>query len=226
MPINYWLFAGGVLLLTFFIGYTTFATAQLLQTWWPEQNLLLMPLENVVRLGMIGLCIGLGWLSGLSRVQLGWQAPQPLRQLLWGLLLGLAIGLFFFFTTDWLIRLTGQRFYSSLVIELIVPTTQRELWLVLLAMLPMVLLEELLFRSLLLGGLSVLIPAPLLLVILSVLFGLLHSPQGVWGMIGAGLAGIFFGVLFLWVGSLLLPVVAHYVTNALQIIQAKRRFAP
>jgi membrane protease YdiL (CAAX protease family) len=224
MAVNYWFFVAGVSTLTLFIGYTTFATARLLKKWRPDRNLLLIPTENLVRLGLIILCLGLGRLSGLGRDQLGWQASGPFRQLIWGSLIGLGIGLFFYYTTYWLIRRTGQRFYSSLVIELIVPTTRRELILVLLAMLPVVLLEELLFRSLLLGGLVPIFPPTILLIGLSLLFGVLHSPQGVWGMVGAGLAGLFFGLLFLWWGSLLLPFVAHYVTNAFQIVQAKRAF--
>jgi membrane protease YdiL (CAAX protease family) len=55
-----------------------------------------------------------------------------------------------------------------------------------------------------------------------VLFGLLHSPQGVWGMAGAALAGILLGLLFLAAGSLLLPCIAHYVANMMQIGVAYR----
>jgi membrane protease YdiL (CAAX protease family) len=85
-----------------------------------------------------------------------------------------------------------------------------------------VLLEELLFRSLLIGGLSPLLPAPLLMVLVSFLFGALHAPQGLWGMVGAGAAGIIFGALFLAEQSLLAPIVAHYLANLVQIMLAMR----
>jgi membrane protease YdiL (CAAX protease family) len=219
MPFNYWLFVICVLSLTAFVGYSTFVTARLLQKWRPNQNVLLLRGENLLRLIIILICLALGRLSGLSNARLGWQFPHPIRQVLGGIFLGLAIGIFFYYTTRWVIQRTGQRFYSSIVIELIVPADRRELVLVLLAMVPVVILEELLFRSLLLGGLTPLAPAPLLLVGLSVLFGLLHSPQGIWGMVGAGLAGLFLGLLFLWQASLLTPLVTHYVVNMFQVVQ-------
>jgi uncharacterized protein len=103
------------------------------------------------------------------------------------------------------------------VMHYIIPKSRREFLLVLLALIPVVLLEELLFRSLLLGGLSPLAPEIALLIGFGLVFGLFHSPQGIWGMIGAGLGGIIFGLLFLWQQSLLAPVVAHYVANAAQI---------
>jgi membrane protease YdiL (CAAX protease family) len=79
-----------------------------------------------------------------------------------------------------------------------------------------------LFRSLLLGGLQPIAPAALLLVLSSVLFGVLHLPQGAWGIAGAALAGALLGALFLVSGSILAPAAAHYVTNMAQIVQAKR----
>ena len=69
---------------------------------------------------------------------------------------------------------------------------------------------------------ALLLPLPLLLIGWSVLFGLLHAPQGLWGMLGAGLGGLLLGILFVVQGSILLPIVAHYVTNCVQVIQAMR----
>jgi uncharacterized protein len=217
MTWNYWLFLLLILGLTAFIGYGTYATARLLKTWQPDRNLLLMPEENLVRVVILVVAIGLGYLSGVDPARLGWQAPQPFNQLWIGIGVGLALALFFYVITCQIVRRTGERFYSSVVITYIVPKTNREFYLVLLALIPVVLLEEVLFRSLLLGGLSPLIPESALLIVLGVVFGLLHSPQGIWGMLGAGLGGIVFGLLFLWSGSLLAPIIAHYVANAVQI---------
>lgn len=226
MSFFYWVFVASVLGLTAFLGYGTFATARLLRTWQPEGNLLLMPGENVVRLGLLALCVGLGWLSGLSNAELGWVMPQAGRQVVWGVIVGGAVAAFFVLATRWVVQRTGKRFYSDQVIELIVPRTGRELGWVILALAPVVLLEELLFRSLLLGGLALILPVGWLLVGFGVVFGLLHSPQGVWGMVGAGLAGILFGILFLWQGSLLMPVIAHYVANLAQIVVAMATRTP
>ncbi len=222
MGLNYWLFVAATLTLTAFIGYGTFATARLLRVWRPDRNLLLLPEENVMRLLFILVCLILGRLSGLPPEQLGWVAPHPVTQVTLGTGIGLALGLFFFLTTRWVIRFTGQRFYSTVIIEYVVPGNLTEALLVTLALVPVVILEELLFRSLLLGGLAPILPVSGLVVGLGLLFGLLHSPQGLWGMAGASLAGILFGLLFLWQGSLLTPIIAHYLANWLQILLAMR----
>jgi membrane protease YdiL (CAAX protease family) len=222
MALTYWLFVAGTLALTALIGYNTYLSAQLLRRWRPAQNLLLLPAENLLRLLLIGLCIGLGWLSGLEPGQLGWvwpAGPGPLfRGLVWGGVLALA----FAASTFWIVRRTGQRFYSPVVVQAIVPRNRGELVLVCLAMAPVVLLEELLFRSLLLGGLAPVLPLPWLVIGWSLFFGLLHSPQGLWGMVGAGLGGMLLSWLFLREGTLVTPLVAHYVTNIVQLIQAMR----
>jgi membrane protease YdiL (CAAX protease family) len=213
----YWVFVVLTLALTGWIGYNTFLTARVLRTWQPDGNPLLHPLETLVRLGLIAACVGLGLLSGLEPAALGWTLDDSVGQTVWGVAAGLGLGLLFLLATRWVIRRTGQRYYSSLVIDLIVPKNRRELALTALAMVSVVLLEELLFRSLLVGGLAPLLPSPWLAVGFGVLFGLLHSPQGLWGMAGAALAGVILGLLFLAAGSLLLPCVAHYVANMVQV---------
>jgi membrane protease YdiL (CAAX protease family) len=222
MTINFWLFTLLTLALVAFIGYGTYTTARLLRTWRPDRNLLLLPAENLLRLVLIGVCLILGLLSGLPPSQLGWSFAQVGQQLWWGVVGGAVLAIFFYGSTQWLVRSTGQRFYSSVVIQAITPKDAREFMLVLVAMAPVVLLEELLFRSLLIGGLAPVVPLPLLIVGWSVIFGLLHSPQGMWGMVGAGLGGLVLSLLFVMQGSLLLPLVAHYVTNVVQVIQAMR----
>ena len=223
MPVGYWLFVGLTLVLVSLVGYGVYATNRLLRTWQPDRNLLLLPGENVVRLVLVLFCLLLGAASGLSCTQLGWSLQAWSTQTWIGLGWGCGLAIFFYLATQWMIRNGGQRFYSAVVIKAIVPQSRRELYLVLLAMAPVVLLEELLFRSLLLGGLAPILPAPVLMVASALLFGWLHVPQGVWGVAGATLAGLLFGWLFITQGSLLAPLVAHYVANAVQIIQAMRQ---
>lgn len=218
----YGLFVGLVLALTGLIGYSTFATAQLLRQWRPEGNLLLLPGEHGVRLVLIGLCWGLGRMSGLPAPVLGWTFPRVGEQLVWGGILGLGLALFFVLSTRWLVGRTGERFYSSTIIAYILPANGREALLIPLALVPVVLLEELLFRSLWIGGMGLALPPLFLWLVAALLFGLLHSPQGAWGVAGAALAGLIFGALFLWQGSLLMPMAAHYVANLVQIFYAAR----
>lgn len=222
MPLRYWCFVSLALGLTAFVGYGTYRTALLLRTWRPDRNILLLPGENLARLALILLCVGLGLLSGLAPAQLGWQWGAIAPQILGGSAAGVVLALIFYAATRWVVAAGGERFYSPTVLEIIVPRSQAEFWAVAAVMLSVVLLEELLFRSLLLGGLLPILPAPLLILAGGLLFGAMHSPQGVWGMVGAGLAGIGLGLLFLAAGSLLLPFVAHYITNMLQVWLALR----
>ncbi|MCB0159677.1 MAG: CPBP family intramembrane metalloprotease [Caldilineaceae bacterium] len=217
MTVRYLLFVCLTLFLTAFLGYGTYNTAKLLRTWTPDRNLLLLPGETIVRLILIGVCIGLGILSGLAPATLGWTAHDLDRQILWGMGWGVVVAGIFTITTRWLTAATGRRFYSDTVIQHIVPHDADELLWVTLAMVPVVVLEELLFRSLLLGGLTPLLAPWLLVVGAAILFGAMHSPQGAWGVLGASLAGMVFGLLFFQAGSIVLPAVAHYVTNMLQI---------
>ena len=223
MSFTYWIFVALTGLLLTFLSYGTFATAQLLRHWQPDRNLLLMPAETGLRLAMVVFTFVLGSLSGVPAAQLGWTLNQWRPQLLIGLGWGVALATIFYWTTRWLLQHGGERYYSAVVIHAITPKTNRELVAVLLAMIPVVLLEEMLFRSLLIGGFQILLPAPMLVIGWGIFFGALHSPQGRWGMIGAGLAGILLGMLFLYTGSVVAPLVAHYVANSVQVVQAMRR---
>lgn len=223
MTPRYWLFLMATLALTILIGYMTYNSARLLRNWQRDRNLLLLPVENLLRIALAGLCLGLGWVSGLDRSQLGWVWPaQPNNwfvALAWG---GLVAGLFIV-ATPWLVARTDERYYSAIVVDAIVPHSLRELWLVALAMIPVVLLEELLFRSLLIGGLDPVAPAGWLVVGWSALFGLLHSPQGRLGVAGATAAGLLLGWLFLIYTSLVVPLLAHYTINMIQLYYAMRQ---
>jgi membrane protease YdiL (CAAX protease family) len=222
MSVQYTSFALLTLTLTGIIAFMTYRTAQLLSHWQPDRNLLLLPAENLVRAGMIAVCIGLGVMSGVPLVQLGWTLQDWLRACAWGLIWGAALALVFYLSTKWVARRTDRRFYSPAVIEAILPRHAAEYWPVMLAMIPVVILEELLFRSLLIGGLGFVIPTPLLLASTAILFGLMHAPQGAWGVTGACIAGLVLGSLFLAFGSIIAPIVAHYVANVVQINQATR----
>jgi membrane protease YdiL (CAAX protease family) len=232
--------------LTAALGLATVATTRLLRTWRPQHNPLLLPGEIALRLVLIAVCAGLGWLSGVPAAMLGWQLTHWPRDLLLGMLVGLALAGAFSISTRWVVARTGHRFYSPLLTDLLAPRSGGELVAMTLALIPIVLLEEVLLRSLWIGGMAPLaaggavfpagasvlpagtamLPAGAavwwLVAASALLFGLMHSAQGAWGMAGAGLAGLLFGVLFVATGSLLLPVVAHWVADVAQVAALPR----
>ncbi len=226
MSLAYVTFVGLTLLLVAFVGYGTYRAAKLLPNWPLDQNPILHPLENALRLLLICCCVALGLLSGQPRSVLGWQFPEPLRQIGWGIASGVIIALLYIVTTQWVIARSGARYYTPAVVRVIVPRTPRQFATVSLAMVSIVLLEELLFRSLLLGGLTPVLPSWLLLAGGGIIFGLMHSPQGWWGMVAIAAGGVLLGLMFLAEQSLLMPAVAHYVVNMVQIVYAYWRGVP
>ena len=85
--------------------------------------------------------------------------------------------------------------------------------------------EELLFRGLIQTGLTALIgPLPALL-IASALFGALHWITNAYAVIAA-LLGVYFGLLLLLTESLIAPIVAHALYDAVALLQLARRSRP
>ena len=213
----------GILLLTAFLGWVTYRSHLLLKEFQPDFNLLLSLPEVIVRLLLVSVCLFLAWLSGVPAAQLGWPVENPMQVLVMGLGAGVVTVLAINLVTDWSIRRFGRQIYSPLLIQNIMPRCRLEWGLTALALLPPVLMEELLFRSLWLGCFSQVIGWPVLIIGTSVIFGLMHQPQGRLGMILAGSINVLFSGLFIWSGQLLLTLVAHYATNYLQLVIAYRR---
>lgn len=209
-----------ILLLTIFLGWITYQSNQLLKRYKPDFNLLLSPPEFIARLLLVGFCLFLAWSSGLSAQTLGLVSPNWLKSIGLGLTLGLATQIIIYLLTRWAIARFGREIYSPVVVQSILPKQPNEWILVSLALLPAVAMEELLFRSLWLAGFRAIIPLPLLIIGTSLVFGFMHLPQGVLGIILTGSINIFFCLLFIWSGELLVPLVAHYTINLLQLIVA------
>lgn len=212
-----------VILLTLLLAWVTYRSHLLLKEFQPPFNLLLSPAELAARLLLVGLCLGLAWLSGLPAEQLGLTSAQPFQTI--GL--GLALGLFSMVAINglmhWAIHRFGRNIYSPLVIRNILPRRPLEWLWIALAFVPAVAMEELLFRTLWLGLFQGLVPLLVLVLGTSLLFGLMHQPQGVLGMLVAGGLNILLSLLFIGSGELLLPLTSHYTINVLQVVAASRQ---
>jgi len=79
-------------------------------------------------------------------------------------------------------------------------------------------MEELIFRSLLLGAFSPHVNIIYFVIGVSIFFGLLHMPQGEWGVVGVILVSLIFSALFLWRQSILVVIVAHWLMNVVQLV--------
>jgi uncharacterized protein len=81
--------------------------------------------------------------------------------------------------------------------------------------------EELLFRSVLQGGLSGLIGTGPALLIASAVFGLFHLVTRAYAIL-AGLIGVYLGVLWLFSGNLLTPILVHALYDFVALLWFQR----
>jgi uncharacterized protein len=81
--------------------------------------------------------------------------------------------------------------------------------------------EELIFRGYLIqriGRLAGSLKAAV--IISSVIFALGHGYQGALGVAAVGVMGVLFGVIYLWRGNLIAPMVMHFIQNFIGLIVA------
>ena len=169
--------------------------------------------------GLLGVTVlALAWFSGVPPAALG-LADVGVTSV--GIGVGLGVGLYLAseagsYLTD---RLGVE--YDERLRELLAPEGPAEWALLLLVILPIVAGgEELLFRAALVGvvGAGFGVPAWVLVVGSSVLFGLGHSAQGTLGVAVTAALGIVLATAFVLTGSFLVVFVAHYVVNALEFV--------
>jgi CAAX protease family protein len=162
----------------------------------------------------VGLILVFLWLSGLAPRMLGLTRPQS-----WELTLNLLITFFLAIVFSiFLFRYTGGPLLRRLLkmAGALIPTTPRErIWFAIISI-GAGASEELLFRGLLLWYLNFFFPQlslVQLIVISSAVFGYCHLYQGWTGMVGTGVVGALFAWLYLFTGSLVLPMVVHALVD-------------
>ncbi len=165
----------------------------------------------------------LAWVAGR------WFGISPLEQLLptpaafgVGILaaIPLLVGLRWTLTTG----ASRVRHLVALVVEqlgpLLAPRSPAEL--VLLAALAG-LAEEIFFRGVVQAGLAHVLPESVALLVASAAFGLAHFITPTYALL-AGLAGLYLGGLFLLQGSLLVPILAHAIYDAVALHYVVRMY--
>ncbi len=210
------LFVVGLAMLMLIVAISTVRSGLLLRDWTPPSNLLLRWPDNLVRLLLVLLSVALGLTLGPGPAALQFAAGD----LITGLLAGLGLALLLTLLGIFVVRLWGESIASDRMLRCILPASRQEWFGVLPALRLAAGLEELLFRWLPLAGLTWLVSPWLLLWPLALFFGLLHWPQGWWGIAGTTVAAIYLAVLFLITGSIWPPLIAHYVMNVSQLVLA------
>ncbi len=168
-----------------------------------------------------GVLIGVAVYTGIPAEALGIAVSTD--YLVTGLTVGVAVGVALYLANE-LGAASARRFgidHSEELREMLAPESAGG-WLVLfVVVLPIIaLFEELLFRAALIGVLSAgfEISPWLLAVGSSIAFGFGHGIQGTAGVLVTGLLGFVLAAVFIYTGSLLVVVVAHYLINALEFV--------
>lgn len=217
------LFLAALVFFMLALGLATWYSGRALRTFTPHHNLLLTLPDNLLRLLLILICIVLGLFAGPGAGPLGWSTDNFARDVLLGIAAAAALMPALTWAGEAVVRRWGPEMYDNRLLRAIVPVNRREWVGVALALLSAAALEELLFRSLPLGGLAWLAPPWVLMWPLSLVFGLMHAPQGQWGIAGTALMGLVLSALFLLTGSIWVPLVAHWLLNVGEVTVAMRQ---
>lgn len=225
--INLWLFFAGLAILMALVAVGTVRTGQLLRTWTPSYNLMLSLPDNGLRLALLALCAAWGAWVGPGAEALGWRTPYWLSDTALGAVAGVILAGGLALLGKAVERRWGEAVSDTKMLRCILPASSGEWPGTLLALLLAAALEELMFRSLPLGGAAAVGGAGsalpyLLLWPLALFFGALHWPQSGWGVVGTTLAAVALALLFLLTGGIWAPLAAHYVMNVMQLLAARR----
>ena len=186
------------LIFTTFIAFMTYQSYQLLTRYRPDFNLLLSLPETIARIVMVLICLLIAWISGLSMAELG----LTVNNLWWSIAVGLGVGTVIQITinvaTVQAVNRYGSHIYSPWLVRNILPRHPAQWVWVALAFIPPIAMEELLFRTLWIGLFQDIIPLILLIGGTSLVFGLMHGPQGKLGIIVTGTINAIFCLLFVW----------------------------
>jgi len=229
---NFW-YAFGTLGLTAFLYWAAYQSNKLMKTVELKGNLLLNVPEFIFKLIIFGLCLGIASSLDVSRPAIssypngyfGWPSGQPAVDVVEGAALGLVIQFVVNIGSTIAVRVFGPDIYSPTIMKGIVPQNTRQWLLIIPPLLLAVAIEEMLFRALLVGGFSTVVSPWIMAVATSIVFGLMHAPQGRLGIVVTGIVGFVFATIFILTNSLVLVICTHYIINFIQIARAKEDVA-
>ncbi len=168
-------------------------------------------------LSLVSLILFFLWHNGESVVRIGWTGRHLVREVLLG------IGLFvpMFVGAFYLERLLLRLGLSSPATPL--PSLEArggaEALLGLLLVTVVAISEETLFRGYLLLRLRTTVRSSTVAVLLSsVIFAIGHGYEGTAGLVTVGAMGLVFALVYLWRGSLIAPIVMHFLQDFLAIV--------
>jgi len=169
-------------------------------------------------LAMVALIIFFLWRNGESTARIGWTA----RHLWVDIVLGLVLFVPVFFIASLLGSLLqglGLSGPSQSAMNALVPHTPAQFLLAITLVIVVAISEEFIFRGYLIRRFASSTASLTLAVILaSVIFAFGHGYEGAIGVIVVGFIGLVFALVYVWRGSLVAPVVMHFLQDFIGIV--------
>lgn len=170
-------------------------------------------------LALLSLVLYFVWRNGESVKAIGWTLAEGKREAVLGL--GLFVP-FFFMVSVLQAVLRGAGFSApEAPPSYLMPSGTAQILLALVFLMVVAVAEETIFRGYLLLRFQALMGNPTGAVLLSALiFSIGHGYQGSVGVITVAAIGLFLAVVYLWRGSLIAPIVMHFLQNFIGIFLA------
>jgi membrane protease YdiL (CAAX protease family) len=171
-------------------------------------------------LALVSLVLFFLWRNGEAFRRLGWNFRCCWRDIAWGIMLFVPL----LFAASWVDNLVQRIGFSpgpkSLPAALS-PHTPAELVLATVMVVVVAVVEETIFRGYLILRFTEVTRNTAVAVLLStIIFSLGHGYEGSAGVVTVGFMGLVFAVIYVWRGSLLAPMVMHFLVDFMSIVLA------
>jgi membrane protease YdiL (CAAX protease family) len=142
----------------------------------------------------------------------GWALGDGWKEVMWGM--GLFVPMvFLIYLLEFLLRSAGLSVPEAPP-SYLTPSGTLEMALAMVFLVVVAAAEEVIFRGYLLLRFTQLLQKPAAAVLLAAaVFSLGHGYQGTGGVLGVWVLGVIFGAVYLWRGSLVAPMVMHFLQN-------------
>jgi uncharacterized protein len=169
-------------------------------------------------LGLVGLILFFLWRNGEPVSRIGWTWRHPVRELILGVVCFIPVFLGTALLERALLR-AGLSAPATPLPSFLKAQGLVEAFLALLLVAVVALAEETIFRGYLLLRFPAVLPnATASLLLSSAIFAIGHGYEGSAGLVTVGMMGIVFAIVYLWRGSLMAPIVMHFLQDFLGIV--------